>query len=99
VGGTTARLAEMLMATAWLGNGRSHSKPITVDDALEGYEIMDRGRRVRGNSVGFCLRFQRDQSAPVKHERSPIQRPPRRAIKASAIVPRQLNPSWPLTTC
>jgi hypothetical protein len=34
-------LAEHLMAVKWLGNAGSHSKPLTFDDLLDGYEVLD----------------------------------------------------------
>ena len=34
-------IAEKLMAVKWIGNAGSHSKGTTVDDALDGYELMD----------------------------------------------------------
>lgn len=34
-------VAEKLMAVKWIGNAGSHSNAATVDDALDGYEIID----------------------------------------------------------
>jgi hypothetical protein len=34
-------IAEKLMAVKWIGNAGSHSNGATVDDALDGYELMD----------------------------------------------------------
>jgi hypothetical protein len=34
-------IAEKLMAVKWIGNAGSHSHGATVDDALDGYELMD----------------------------------------------------------
>lgn len=34
-------IAEKLMAVKWIGNAGSHSRGATIDDALDGYELMD----------------------------------------------------------
>jgi hypothetical protein len=34
-------VAEKLMAVKWIGNAGSHASGTTVDDALDGYELMD----------------------------------------------------------
>ena len=36
-----ASLAQNLLAVKWLGNAGSHANPITRDDVLDGYEIME----------------------------------------------------------
>jgi hypothetical protein len=36
-----ADIAEKLMAVKWIGNAGSHSNGATIDDALDGYELVD----------------------------------------------------------
>jgi hypothetical protein len=37
-----ADIADALMAVKWIGNAGSHSSSVTTEDALDGYELMDR---------------------------------------------------------
>jgi hypothetical protein len=36
-----SHIADALMAVKWIGNAGSHSSSVTIEDALDGYELMD----------------------------------------------------------
>jgi hypothetical protein len=70
------RLAASLMATKWIGNAGSHAKPITVEDALDGYELMD--------GVLHDLYAKRQHRVPVLTREINRRRAPRSPRRRSA---------------
>jgi hypothetical protein len=68
------KLAEALMAAKWLGNAGSHAAPLTPDDVLDGFEIvehaLDKLYSDREKRVGALSRAINRRKAPRSPRRS-----------------------------